>query len=206
MPSLSHARAGQPYLPPDYFRRLELAEIFPERPGAPLEIDLGCGDGGFLLDLAEAHPERNFLGIEKLLGRARKVARKAHRSGLPQVKVLRIESVYAVRHLLPRESVARLHLLFPDPWPKKKHYKNRLVKTEFCADVHRLLRPGGEWLFATDHEEYFDDAAGIIRASGFFRELDWPEDAFYYPQTDFERQWLGEGRTIQRVRFQKAEA
>jgi len=197
-------QAARLYEPPTYFRPLGKAEIFAsteERPEAPLEVDVGCGDGGFLLDLAAAHPERNFLGLEKLLGRARKVARQAARRGLTNVKAMQIDSPYAVRHLLPRGGVARLHLLFPDPWPKAKHAKNRLVQPAFCRDVHRLLIPGGEWLFKTDHPEYFTEAVGAIRSSGLFTETTWPEDAFLYPLTDFECQWLAEGKGIQGARF-----
>lgn len=201
---LVRVRAARLYDPPDYFRPLHKTEIFsatPERPDAPLEIDVGCGDGGFLLDLAAAHPERNFLGLEKLLGRARKVVRQAARRGLTNVKALQIDSPYAVRHLLPPGGISRLHLLFPDPWPKAKHAKNRLVQPAFCQDVHRLLRPGGEWLFKTDHPEYFAEAVATIQASGLFTATNWPADCFPYPLTDFERQWLAEGKTIQSARF-----
>ena len=201
---LVRVRAARLYNPPDYFRSLHKTEIFsasPERPDAPLEIDVGCGDGGFLLDLAAAHPERDFLGLEKLLGRARKVVRQAARRGLTNVKALQIDSPYAVRHLLPPGGISRLHLLFPDPWPKAKHAKNRLVQPAFCQDVHRLLRPGGEWLFKTDHPEYFTEAVATIQASGLFTATHWPADCFPYPLTDFERQWLAEGKTIQSARF-----
>lgn len=201
---LQRVRAACLYEPPAYFRTLQKHEIFTptaERPDAPLEVDVGCGDGSFLLDLAAAHPERDFLGLEKLLGRARKVARQAARRGLTNVKAMQIDSPYAVRHLLPRGGVARIHLLFPDPWPKAKHAKNRLVQPDFCLDVHRLLGRGGEWLFKTDHAEYLEEATAVIRGSGIFREVDWPEGAFAYPLTDFERQWLGEGKTIRRARF-----
>ena len=201
---LVRVRAARLYDPPDYFRPLHKTEIFsasPDRPDAPLEIDVGCGDGGFLLDLAAAHPERDFLGLEKLLGRARKVVRQAARRGLTNVKALQIDSPYAVRHLLPPGGISRLHLLFPDPWPKAKHAKNRLVQPAFCQDVHRLLRPGGEWLFKTDHPEYFAEAVATIQASGLFTATHWPADCFPYPLTDFERQWLAEGKTIQSARF-----
>jgi tRNA (guanine-N7-)-methyltransferase len=201
---LKRVRAARLYEPPAYFRTLHKNEIFPPvpgRPDTPLEIDIGCGDGSFLLDLASAHPDRDFLGLEKLLGRARKVARQAARRGLTNVKALQIDSPYAVRYLLPAGGVARVHLLFPDPWPKAKHAKNRLVQPAFCQDVHRLLVPGGEWLFKTDHPEYFDESVTVIRASGLFQELDWPANAFPYPHTDFERQWLAEGKSIQGARF-----
>jgi tRNA (guanine-N7-)-methyltransferase len=201
---LQRVRAARLYEPPSYFRPLHKHEIFPPsptRPDAPLEVDVGCGDGGFLLDLAAAHPDRDFLGLEKLLGRARKVARQAARRGLTNVKAMQIDSPYAVRHLLPPSGVSRLHLLFPDPWPKAKHAKNRLVQPEFCRHVHQLLVPGGEWLFKTDHPDYFNEAVNTIRATGLFSPLPWPPHAFPYPLTDFERQWLAEGKPIHQARF-----
>ena len=185
---LARVRAARLYEPPDYFRSLRKDEIFaptPGRPDAPLEIDVGCGDGGFLLGLAEAHPERDFLGLEKLLGRARKVARQAARRGLTNVKAMQVDNPYALRHLLPVGAVARVHLLFPDPWPKAKHAKNRLVRPDVCQDVAQLLAPGGEWLFKTDHPEYFEEALAVIRASGHFNEINWPDDAFPLPTDGF---------------------
>jgi len=201
---LTRVRAARLYEPPDYFRTLRKDEIFaptPDRPAAPLEIDVGCGDGGFLLELAAVHPDRNFLGLEKLLGRARKVARQAARRGLTNVMGMQVDSPYALRHLLPVGGVSRVHLLFPDPWPKAKHAKNRLVQPDVCADIARLLEPGGEWLFKTDHPEYFAEAIAVIRASNRFDEIPWPDEAFPYPQTDFESLWLTEGKMIQRARF-----
>lgn len=188
--------------PPDYFRRLEKAEIF-SHAGAPLEIELGSGDGSFLVELAGIYPDRNFLGLERLLGRASKTVRKAYRAGRTNVKVLRIDCVYAVAYLLPEGCAHRLHLLFPDPWPKKKQQKYRLIQPAFCEAIHRLLEPRGEWLFKTDHEGYFEEAQAVIQASGRFEPLEWPEDAFPYPQTDFERQWLAEGRSIHAARWRR---
>ncbi len=187
--------------PQDWFRRMTSAELFPDAPDAPVEVDLGCGDGTFLVELAAAHPERRFLGIERLLGRAQKVLRKAARRDLKNVAVFRVESAYAVTHLLPEAGIARLHLLCPDPWPKKRQQKNRLIQPAFVAAVHRILKPGGEWLFKTDHEGYFEDACETVASTGLFEPVPWPDDAFFYPQTDFERQWLAEGRSIHRQRW-----
>lgn len=199
---LSPAAAAYFFDPPDYFRRLEKTEVFAD-PNAPLEVEIGSGDGSFLVELATFHPERNFLGMERLLGRASKTARKAFRAGLSNLKVLRIDGVYAIAHLLPAQSISRIHLLFPDPWPKKKQHKHRLVQPTFCVAIHHLLEPNGEWLFKTDHEGYFEEAQATIGASGLFEAVDWPEDAFPYPQTDFERQWLAEGRRIQAARWRR---
>ncbi|MGE9267369.1 MAG: tRNA (guanosine(46)-N7)-methyltransferase TrmB [Verrucomicrobiales bacterium] len=185
-------------VPADYFAHLDVQSHF-ERP-APLEIDLGCGDGTFLIDLAREHPERNFLGIERLLGRVRKVSRKAERAGLHNVRVLRLESLYTVQWLLPPASVTRLHLLCPDPWPKARHHKRRLVQNPFLEAVHRALVPQGEFLFKTDHDEYFDWACEFLDASPLFTREAWEDDSFFYPKTDFQRQWEAQGKRLQAYR------
>lgn len=188
------------FFPADYFRELRRDEIFPG-PERPIEVDLGCGDGRFLLEMAARFPERDFLGVERFLGRARKVCRKGGRLGLANLKVLRLESAYTLEWLLPEAAVSRVHLLFPDPWPKKKHHGRRLVTRAFCGGLRRVLVGGGEFLFKTDHGGYFDEAVERVRESGHFAERGWPEKGFFYPETDFERQWSEAGRTIHRARF-----
>ncbi len=190
------------FVPGDYFARVEPGEIFPE-PTA-LELDLGCGDGSFLLGMARHYADRQFLGTERLLGRVRKVCRRADREGLENVRVLRLDTAYAVRWLLPQGAFARIHLLFPDPWPKKKHHKRRMVQTPFLEDVRALLQPGGEFLFKTDHPDYFEQASECMAAFRGMESLSWEEDAFFYPETDFERLWKGEGKPIYRVRLRKS--
>lgn len=168
--------------------------------GVPLEVDLGCGDGSFALALAQKFPGRNILAVERLLGRVRKLCRRADRAKLANLRVLRLEARYTVEWLLPLRSVSRLHLLFPDPWPKARHHRRRLVQRAFLQALHRVLVPGGEFLFKTDHEEYHAWAHHEITTSGLFETSDWPEDAFFYPQTDFEQQWRAQGREVYRLR------
>ena len=79
------------YIPPDYFRELHREEIFPDAT-RPLEVELGCGDGTFFLGMAQEHPERDFLGLERMLGRVSKTSRKVNRAGLTNAKVLRLEA------------------------------------------------------------------------------------------------------------------
>ena len=100
---------------------------------------------------------------------------------------------------MPTGGIDRVHLLFPDPWPKKKHHNRRLVTPTFCAGLKRILKPGGEFLFKSDHAEYFEESVETLRASGLFTECPW--EAEFYPQTDFEALWVKEGRAIQSVRF-----
>jgi len=181
---------------------LERHEIFSDN--APLEVDLGCGDGSFLVDLAHALPDHRFLGVERLLGRVRKVCRKAKNAGLQNLRVLRLESRYTVEWLLPPASIHRLHLLCPDPWPKARHHRRRLVQPEFLDALARILEPGGEFLFKSDDAEYFEWTRDLLASRSDFEPLPWPDNAFFYPQTDFERQWLAEGRTIRRLRHRIA--
>ena len=188
------------FSPPDYFRKLCKAEIFPDV-ARPLEVDFGCGDGTFLTELAAHHPERDFLGVERLLGRVRKGCRKIARTGLTNAKVLRLETSYTLEWLLPDACASRVHLLFPDPWPKKKHHKRRLVNAGFCAALVRVLQPGGEFLFKTDHPEYFEQSMEALRECADLEEIDWEAGEFFYPQTDFEALWRGQGKPIHTARF-----
>ena len=192
--------AGE-FAPADYFRELERHEIC--RGDRPLEVDLGCGDGSFLLEMAREFPERDFLGVERLLGRVKKVCKKLTRRHLENVQVLRLDSRYVVEWLLPRAAVTRLHLLCPDPWPKLRHHRRRLVQAEFLEAVLRVLEPGGEFLFMTDHEEYFQWATEKVAAFGKFEVLEWTEDSFFYPKTDFQEQWENEGKSMFRLRCRK---
>ena len=188
-------------VPADLFRRMERAELC--RDGRPLEVDLGCGDGSFLMELAKQYPEREFLGVERMLRRARKVCRELTRNQLDNSRVLHLESRYTVEWLLPEASVERLHLLCPDPWPKVRHHRRRLVQAAFLEAAWRVLVPGGEFLFMTDYEEYHVWAGRKVAAFGGFERLEWPEEAFFYPKTDFQRRWEAQGRTMWRLRCRK---
>ncbi len=194
------AMAGE-FVPEDYFRKLDRAEI--RREGRPLEVDLGCGDGSFLMEMARHHPEVDFLGVERLLGRVRKVCKKITRRNLENARVLRLESRYFTEWLLPEGEVSRLHLLCPDPWPKLRHHRRRLVQLDFLEAVRRALAPGGEFLFMTDHEEYFHWVEEKVAEFGRFERLEWTEDSFFYPKTDFQQLWESEGKSMWRLRCRK---
>ncbi|MGN0865161.1 MAG: tRNA (guanosine(46)-N7)-methyltransferase TrmB [Akkermansia sp.] len=187
------------FVPTDYFARHSVSRIFGA--GERCEVDLGCGDGGFLLRMAEHYPERRFLGVERLLGRVRKVCRDSDRLGLENLRCLRAESRYFLEWMIEPSSISRLHYLFPDPWPKEKHHKNRLVQESFLPVLHRALAPQGEFLFKTDHEEYFLWVCERMEASPLFYRAEW--NAEFYPKTDFQQQWEALGKSIFAARYVK---
>jgi len=140
---------------------LDIGKIFGRK--APLYVDLGCGDGSFLCALAQRMPDKNFLGIERLLNRVRTSARKA--AGLDNVRLLRMENSYAVRYLLPAKSVERFYLLFPDPWPKRRHHGRRIVTRDFLGSIHAALQKNGSIYIATDDVDYFGKIKEIAESN-----------------------------------------
>jgi tRNA (guanine-N7-)-methyltransferase len=167
----------------------------------PVEIDLGCGKGRFLLARAAAHPDINFLGIDRMLRRIRKIDGKAQRRNLANIRLMRIEGYYAVTYLIPADAVQTYYILFPDPWPKKKHHDHRLFNPRFLEALHRTLITGGVVHVATDHLPYFDEIAEILRGDPRFSETD-PFVPETEEQTDFER-WYLDKKPIGRCSFRK---
>ncbi len=153
-------------VPANYFLPLALAEVFPR--AASLEVDLGCGDGGYLAALAGQNTDRNFLGVERLLGRVRSACQKILHSDLTNARILRVEIAYAVMHLFPMRSVEVFHLMFPDPWPKRRHSRRRVVTDDFLASIHRALAPGGTLRIATDQADYFQEIERLAARSPQF--------------------------------------
>ncbi len=197
--SSGHTSKDVELVPENYFAPLDLAAIFPRH--APIEIDLGCGSGTFLNALAARHPERNFLGIERLAGRIRSACGKAARANLRNVRVLLIDSAYAVEYLLPPASIDVVHLLFPDPWPKKRHHRRRIVTADFLAHVHRALVPGGQLRIATDQHDYFEAIRELVAPANFRAAPD--DEGAALPMTTFEKHFVAAGAPIYRLGLRK---
>ena len=159
--------------------RLDLEKIFGRK--APLHVDLGCGDGSFLCALAQRLPDKNFLGIERLAGRVRTSARKA--ASLDNVRLLQMESSYAVRYLLPAESVETFYILFPDPWPKRRHHGRRIVTPAFLNSVHVAIQQNGVIYIASDHLDYFQKIKETAESTPGFAiddaDVDLPQSGFW---------------------------
>jgi len=136
-------------------------------PGAPpLVLDVGSHRGSFLLPLAEQEPQHNILGIERQKERVIRTRRKIERLGLTNAWASRSGGLEALS-AFPKDSVAIIHVLFPDPWPKRRHSSRRLVNAEFLSQCLRILKPGGLLRFVTDDLAYAKDvekSAGEIPA------------------------------------------
>lgn len=179
---------------------IDLAKLFPAE--QPLEFEIGSGDGSFTLQYALAHPGTNIVALERLLGRITKLDRKGHRAGLKNLRLLRAEAAYVLEYLLPPGTLDAIHVYFPDPWPKKRHHKNRLISEPFPPLAERLLKAEGVVYLRTDNVEYFEQMLEVFdRAVGFERtETPEPLKALV---TDFEQQFNANGIPTNYAAYQK---
>ncbi len=177
---------------------LALTELFPH--AQPLEVELGCGDASFLTEYARQNPGKNFIGVERLLGRLQKLDRKGRRLGLKNTRGLRIESAYFLQYLLPAHSTEALHIYFPDPWPKKKHRRHRLINENFPALARNALTPNGTVFLRTDDTDYFQQMNEVFATAKEFGKTETPS-ALAEITTDFERGFNAQGIPTLRAAF-----
>jgi tRNA (guanine-N7-)-methyltransferase len=177
---------------------LDLVQLFGR--SAPLHVDLGCGDGSFLCAMAQQFPKTNFLGIERLTKRVEKVRRKAEK--IENVRVLRADTLFAVRYLLPKNSVETFYLLFPDPWPKRRHQLRRIFTRDFLEAIAAALEENGILRVATDQLDYFHQIERLSRADLQFQAVAPSLDAVL-PVTKFERKFREQEAPIYRLMLRK---
>ncbi len=183
--------------------RLDPAAEFgwaPEKPAPPLVVEIGSGTGDVLLDAARRHPDTAYLGIEVYLPGVATTLIRAAREHLTNVRLLSAEALAVLRSALPEASVAQLWVFFPDPWPKVRHHKRRLVGAAFLDAAARVLRPAGVLRLATDWDDYAAQMLAVTRAD---RRFENPYDAgggmaprFDRVPSRFERKGTDLGRTI----------
>jgi tRNA (guanine-N7-)-methyltransferase len=169
---------------------LPVQDLFPKH--QPLEVELGCGDASFIAEYARRRPEINFIGVERLLGRLQKLDKKGRRLGLDNLRGVRIESAYFLQYLLPKNSAAALHVYFPDPWPKKKHRRHRLIGERFPALAQNALVSGGTVFLRTDDADYFQQMNEVFAAAEFFEKVE-TSAGLLEIKTDFERFFNAQG-------------
>ncbi|MEM1180562.1 MAG: hypothetical protein AAGM22_19610 [Acidobacteriota bacterium] len=163
------------------------------------EVELGYGKGRYLLERALGTPDRRFLGVEMVSKYFRMLTTRARRHGASNLLNVRGEALYLLSAVLPRAFADRLHVYFPDPWPKARHHRRRLFDPETVDLVLGVIKPGGELCFATDHLEYGEVVMEILDGyPGLTVEpvlTEWPDGA----RTNYEAKYIVEGRPILRA-------
>lgn len=213
--SLSHGKEldvgqiglAQEDLPPFDKGPVHVATWFaPEMSDHPLELEIGSGKGTFLVQHARQARDVNFIGIEWSRAYWRYAADRCRRHGLQNVRLVRAEAAAFLRYYIPEACLRKVHIYFPDPWPKKRHHKRRLVQEPLLHDLHRALvaatTPGSGLIkLATDHESYFQwILEHVQRVHDLFEQLpfDRPESAedTELVGTNFERKYRQQGRPV----------
>lgn len=178
---------------------LDHAALFGNR--NPVVVEIGSGKGRFLLESARAHPEVNWIGIEWSLHYSRVIVRRLEKWGVRNARLINYDASVVLASMLPPESVREIHIYFPDPWPRKRETKRRIIRTEVLHQMKRVLEPGGIGWYVTDHKEYFEAAVPLF------------EDVFAIdagevhgdvpPRTNYEAKYREAGRPIYQVKFAK---
>jgi tRNA (guanine-N7-)-methyltransferase len=151
--------------------------------------------------IAAAHPETDFLAVEVHGPGVGSLLKQIEALALANLRVIRHDAVEVLEHMIPDASLAGIHLFFPDPWPKKRHHKRRLVQPPFAALAARKLVPGGHFHAATDWPDYAVQIDEVLTSSSFFTRKE-PKDR---PETKFERRGRGLGHPVRDLLFRRRE-
>ena len=198
---LPKLRLDQKALPPK-----DLRALFPV-PVRDVWLEIGFGSGEHILWQAEHNKDIGFIGCEPFINGVGTLLGAIEDSGIETIRV-HDGDARDVLAWLPTGSIARLFLLFPDPWPKKRQQKRRLVSPETVAAFSRVLAPGGELRFASDDSDYTALSLFTVNLSGAFawlaeRAADWQARPADWPETRYERKAGGEGRKSVYLRFKR---
>jgi tRNA (guanine-N7-)-methyltransferase len=182
---------------------VDLDRVFGRR--APRFLEIGFGMGETTTAIAAAHPENDYLGVEVHTPGVGRLLQRIHESGLGNVRVIQHDAVEVLSHMLAVDSLAGTHIFFPDPWPKKRHHKRRLIQAPFVALLAGRLKPGAYVHIATDWYDYAEQVLTVLSnepslentAPGFA-----PRPA-YRPQTKFESRGLKLGHGVWDIVFRR---
>ena len=169
---------------------------------APLIVEIGSGIGESTVALAAARPDHDIVAFEVWLPGVADTLGRIGEAGLDNVRLLSVDAVWSMEHLVAPESLAGLWVFFPDPWHKKRHHKRRLVTSEFAHLAATRLQPGAEWRLATDWADYAEQMIEVLDAEPLLEGgvvERWAER----PVTKFERKGLAKDRTITDLAYRR---
>jgi tRNA (guanine-N7-)-methyltransferase len=195
---------------PDEAGKLRWGDVFGNE--HPVELEIGSGKGTFLVAIAEARPEHNYIGIEYAKAYAEFAADRLRRHNLQNTRMVHGEATWWIRCHVPDESLSAMHVYFPDPWPKARHNKRRLIQLGFLKEVHRVLVPGGKLRLVTDHADYFAHMQATLAGQSDLKVIPFESPvplkqnapAGSIVGTNFERKYIAEGRPFHSTAAEKA--
>lgn len=182
---------------------LDLEAVFGRR--APLVVEIGSGTGESPVATAEQRPDVDVLAFEVYQPAVASTLSRINRAGVTNVRMLMVDAVEGLRVLLGPASLSELRVFFPDPWPKLKHRKRRLVTPEFADLVASRMIPGGRWLLATDWADYATQMLRVLEDHPDVENVHdgWAPRATDRPVTKFETKGLERGRVIRDLEFRR---
>ena len=180
------------------FERLDFPRLFGN--SNPVVLEIGSGKGRFLLSSAAARPDHNFIGIEKSLHYYRVIVRRSERAHLRNVRVINHDAFLILSRMIPDGSITEVHIYFPDPWPRPRERKRRLVREEVLEQLNRVMKPNAFGYYVTDHREYFEKSIPLF---GQHFEVEGGEITAGEPRTNYEAKYRLEGRPIYQLLFRK---
>lgn len=182
----------------DLKTKTDLSHLYPRR--EPLAVEIGFGDGRFLVHLARVYPNWNILGVEIASASVARAYRRLRREGINSVRVHQGNGAYVIREVFAPQSLHRIYVNFPDPWPRKRNTKRRLLQAGFFVDAVGRLSPGGAIELTTDHAEYYAFAIAEAEASGVVT-VEEGQPPIGTLSTKYAMKWLAEDRPIYHVKF-----
>ncbi len=191
--------------PPGIGELFDPRRAFPD--GRPIELEIGCGKGGFLLRRARECSDRGFIGLEWANKFFKYAADRMARWGVNNVRIMRADAHHMFIHQMTPGCLAALHVYHPDPWPKKRHHKRRLISEQFVEHAVAALQSGARWAIQTDHAEYYEWIRERVDPRAELTEIAYDDPGFGIVDeeagTNFEIKYLREGRPIYRVAYRR---
>ena len=183
---------------------LELDRLFGTR--VPVIVEIGSGMGETTTRIASGHPDNGYIAIEVHTPGVGSLLKQVAEQGLTNVRVIQHDAVEVLRDMVPPGSLAGVHVFFPDPWPKKRHHKRRLIQPEFAALLATRLAPGGYLHVATDWQEYAAHILQVLCATPGLANTaaDFVPRPASRPETKFERRGMGLGHGVWDLFFRRA--
>ena len=173
----------------------------------PIALEIGCGIGDFVAKTALDSPEQNFIAIDYYNKGCDSTCRRLERDGVTNVRVLRVEAREFIAGQIPENSLAALYINCPDPWPKKRHRKRRLVNSAFMEFMRSYLRSGADFFFATDFEDYGEDVADFMSRQEGYANMLAPDLSRFeleeYHRSKYMLKFMAEGKKIHFVHYRK---